>query len=54
MDRKQGMIHHEVLEADEDGHTPDKKIFHSSSPYEISYDSLEIVVKNDLKVCRYP
>ena len=43
IDQESGVIHHEVLEVDEDGLTPDKST--SGSP-----STLEIVAKSELEV----
>lgn len=43
VDEENGVIHHEVLEVDEDGLTPDKST--SSAP-----STMEIVAKSELEV----
>ena len=45
VDQNQGLIHHEVLEVDNNGHTPDSKNFESQPQH-----TIEIVIKNDLQV----
>ena len=45
VDQNQGLIHHEVLEVDNNGHTPDSESFKSQKQHII-----EIVIKNDLQV----
>ena len=44
VDQEKGVIHHEVLEVDEEGKTPDQ----STSPSIPS--TIEIVAKNDIEV----
>ena len=43
VDQEEGLIHHEVLEVDEEGLTPDKSTSQSPS-------IIEIVAKNDMEV----
>ena len=44
VDQEKGVIHHEVLEVDEEGKTPDR----STSP--LTPSTIEIVAKNDIEV----